>query len=412
MYVVFVGEASTGKGEVIRPIKKLLSSYKILPGRPLMAYDASGNPIEDDPDISKFANNGHDEDFSEMSFLDQDFASSQGIDAFKDDLLFPSPFDSSSLRGLTKYIANAARVIKYMKKVGDQYVPKMYGHSSAALMLNELTTLIKDDKETVKIVTFLNDAWDCGDYRHGTASSGSDIIKTNCLSMLGGTTPDLMADAFTSKTLSQGMSARAIFIYDNNKLPNKRPTPLTGSQNAAYEHIKSHLFKLAHLYGPVEFTPEAYNYHMEWFEKDCGDRSRRINKSKRLDHFYGRYNMHVLKLAMAIHFADRLDRVITLPDILEARRLLEYIEPNMHEALRGKARNELSDVMKDITQHVRANETLTEKQIVDDFVFDATPDEIRTMLRELCTLGKLAKLDGRYVIKQQSQYARNGKRRF
>jgi len=408
IYCCLVGDASTGKGEVIRPVQELLNSFKYLPGRPLMCYDEHGNPQDEDPDISKFANTepgDSPEEYSEMSFLEFDYASKEGNDGMKDDLLFPSPFDSSSLRGLTKYMANAARIIKYKKDIGGHTVTKWYGHSSATLLLEELTTLIKKDKEASNIITFLNKAWDCGDYRHGTASNGCDAVKSCCLSFLAGTTPDHMAEIFTEGLLAQGISARTLFILDNNKLPNRRPTPLTPTQKDAHEKLRMHLFKLAHLYGPVTFTPEAYEYHMNWFEKEADNRSYRVNQSRRLDYYYGRINMHRLKIAMAVHFADRTDRVITLSDLLTAKKLLDYVEPNMHVAIRGKSRNELSDIMYSILAYIKTNESgWTEKQIIEEFLCDSQPGDTRELLKELrMTLGKIEMLDGRYILKRKKK---------
>lgn len=206
---------------------------------------------------------------------------------------------------------------------------KVYIHASLAFFCgSELGNLIETNSDG--LVSFLTEAWECGDFHRETKTQGIDIIPKLCVTLLGAATPAWIQEVTKNKLLKQGFSARTIFLYADTKRKLTHKFSYNAAQIAARLELIEHLRKLTQLCGEVTIAPDAEEFIKTWYETGG---SKPLNTDKRLADYYGRKKLHLYKLAMAVHFSESTDMVITLPEVKLALSILTNAEISMHKAL-------------------------------------------------------------------------------
>lgn len=250
----------------------------------------------------------------------------------------------------------------------------------------ELGNLFKQDQQN--LITFLTEGFDCGDYRKETKHHGCDYIKKMCINMIGATNPEWLAKAVAFGIIGEGLASRVIFIAGGE--PPKRITffDITKEQLEAFNYLVTYCRGLTSICGPLQFTEDAYKFIDHWYTKGFS----RTNPDKKLDYYYGRKKIHVIKLAMCIHFADTMTRVIERSDIEKALELLARTELNMHEAFNLSGQNSTFVLSQNIMSHFWGRPVGTEltiKHLLLTFFRDADVVTIGDAVKYLTTVGKL-----------------------
>jgi len=217
---------------------------------------------------------------------------------------------------------------------------------------------------------FLLKAFDCGDYTYETISRGQDKIKKCCLSLLAGTTPGQVKEMLDDKIVDDGWSSRCIFVYA------ERPrryvfgiSAFTNEQLEAKKALIEHIRNLSGIYGLVQYSKEAYEFLQDYFVTSWEKQPK--NKDLRLFPYYQRKNIHVPKLAMAIHFSEvdvvngHTDMTLSLDSVKRAVTLLGAVEPRMHLALNFKKRNPLAEATDSVIELLKKKRGLTRIEILN-----------------------------------------------
>jgi hypothetical protein len=243
---------------------------------------------------------------------------------------------------LISYMNKNYKVVEVPQPDGS-VIPYTY----SALALNaggELGNLLKSN--TNDMIRFMTQAWDCGDFWKETKTQGNDVIKNMCMSLLGCATPEWVESSVKSTLLSEGLTARTIFVWADKSRQKKAEIDIDDDQRRELSIVREHMRKLTTIYGQLDIRPEVREWMKLWYEKyDV-----RINNDKKLDDYYGRKLIHVRKTAIAMHFADKTDLTIRVSDCERALEFLNMTEMNMHKALCGVGVNplvKLSDMMTD-----------------------------------------------------------------
>ena len=123
--------------------------------------------------------------------------------------------------------------------------------------------------------------------------------------------------------------------------------------------------------------------------------SKRVNKDPRLDNYYGRKNVHLLKTAMLMHFADKTNLIIDIDDIKRAAKLLAITEHKMHEAFNTVGRNPIGEVTKHILRFIIESEAgVRYKKLWLNFVSEISKQELDQVLEFLVTTDQIENNNG------------------
>ena len=391
LYVVLVGDAAVGKSLVVDRVESVLKHWNA-------DFKHDDKKIEDDNIDVEEAAKGFKEmsDYEIQTFLKDKQVRSTG----KRRALFPIASNAITYEALVRAIASNVQKYQFQIKSGGKFVEGAYMHCSTGFVLSELGSLFR--KHTEDVVTFLQQTYDCGDYEYETKTQGKDEIKKCCVGILAGTTPSFMQRVFTDELLTEGIASRTIFVFETrNRFTKAIYKPMTQAQKEARSEVLDHLKQLATLYGHVKMEPGLEEYIEAWW-KDEYNGVTRVNKATKLDHYYGRKNLHAVKLAMAMHFSESTDMLLTKADFDNALSLLARTEVNMHNALMLDNKNPINTVMKKIVSYIKRYGPQTMKDIVVEFypICEGGMASLNEAIESALQIGKLRKekIDSEYKL--------------
>lgn len=345
IYLVLVGDPGVGKTLISDEIQKLLSYHELI------------TTIE----------HTNDEEKKNKKFV------------------FPRGADSTTFEKLIFEVSKSVRVCRHAGGV--------YTHTSMFFVLEELSSLVR--KEQAQIMKFLLNAYDAGDFIYESVGRGTDVIRRCCVSLLAGTTVDFMQEAFDTRLMAQGLTARCLFLFE--ELPRNRLweiPPLGEEQKKIKLEFLDYLLALNKCYGKVHFTAEANEYLRHWWENPA---YRVANTSPKLQNYYSKKNMLVKKLCLCMKMSEDMDvsHPIELSVCERILHMLSGVEEKMHLALNFAPKNILSPVAKSIYGYLKRNNKATLKELLLEF-YDELPNGdtgLLDVMRQLHFLGRVS-VDG------------------
>lgn len=324
---------------------------------------------------------------------------------FEKPLLFPVAADATTYEALVRSLSKSLRHINYKKfdEKQNREVLGVYAHSSLCFCLEEISSLFR--KRTEDTVHFMLQTYDCGDYEYDTKTQGKDRVRRCCLNFFGGTTPSFMQDCFEDALLTEGFSSRTFFIFaSGNRKTQFFVPPLTQAQADGRTAIIEHIEKLSHLYGQVQMAPETEQWLEQWW-KDS--QTKRSNLSPKLNPYYGRKNLHVAKLGMAIHFSESTEMFIQREAFEKAIELLAREEKNMHYALGFDKNNPLAVPSRKVLKYIEQCGRKSFKELLAEFweVLPNRKQDLEEIIEHLTAMAKIKRVPIQHpVLKQEIIY--------
>lgn len=388
VYTILVGEPAIGKGLVLKQVSKILRHHKLPTPAELRSLQAPGMSPENKKVLESIVS----EDYETAQESEGNDAKGSIKKSIERPLLIPVAADATTYEALVTALAQAIRrksVIKFNDQTQRDEI-KSYTHSSLCFVLEEVGSLFR--KKSEDVVNLLLQAYDCGDYKKDTKTSGKDRVKDCCLNMLGGTTPDFVQETFDDRLLTQGFSSRTFFIFAaSNRKTSVWIPDLTEEQKQAYIDLQNHVKKLTNLYGRVIVDRETELWFEDWWKQA---QTCRPNTARCLNSYYGRKQIHVLKMAMAKHFAESYDMTLHKHEIQWAIDTLSVEEKKMHHVLGFDNVNPLASPTRKILSYIKVNGAQTRKEILTEF-WNALPtplEDVDNILEHLVSTQQLVKI--------------------
>lgn len=209
--------------------------------------------------------------------------------------------------------------------------------------------------------------------------------------MISGVTPDYIRDIMDEGVLNEGWNSRMWYVYEAvPRFQTLLMPELNVDQKLAKAELLEHLRLLSKVRGQAKLSQEAQVYAEKWWREF--PKQPKANASSKLADYYGRKNIHALKLAGAIHFSNILDvndKVISLNSFMRALNMLDSIEKNMHLALSYSNKNPLADVANKVTGLLKVKGFQTFNQLFDVLITEVRKSELEEVIGNLQTLGKI-----------------------
>lgn len=383
LYTILVAPPGVGKGLVIKQVAEMLKMHKL----DLTSYNQDAAKDVQDKEMLAI--------LAEKEVETAQKSEINGMQSTKvpeKSLLIPVAANATTYEALVGAMASSYRRINYTAFSDKLQRDKMeiYGHSSLAFCLEEIASLFR--KRTEDLVNFCLEAYDCGDYEYDTRTRGKDRIRRCCLNIFGGTTPDFMQSTFDDRLLNQGFSSRTHFIFANKNRKNVFWIPSLTKEQLEYKYqLSIHIKSLTKLYGNIKISTETEKFLIEWWDKEQNDTTKRSNTSPKLVPYYARKNIHIMKLAIAIHFGESTDMFIGQEVFEQAIEVSRLEEKSMHLALNLDGANPLFKTSKKIEQFLRTSGAKTLHEILTVFYSDVSVKELEQILFDLVSLDKIGK---------------------
>lgn len=300
--------------------------------------------------------------------------------------LFSLAADSTTFESFVLETSRSSTHIEVPKQLAERVGVRVYSYAPMHFILDEATSIFHKDAQS--LTTFLLTTWSCGNYERKTKNKGNECIRNTCVSLLAGTTPEELQSLARTNIITSGFTARTMFVYANHeRFRMSIIPPHTAEQTAARGELLDYLKMLSTVILPVKFGDKAMNLFSAWW----ADESRvRVNRNQKLVNYYVRKNVHAMKLALTMHFADPDWNDELKAETLErAIAKLDETEKHMHLALEMPGRNQLATVGSEIVNYLRREGPTDFTKLLVEFFRDVTDDELSYTLQSLQQQGRV-----------------------
>lgn len=308
--------------------------------------------------------------------------------------IFPAGPDSNSYELFVNKLARSTQGHVY---AGPNGAKQIYAHASMYLCLNEFSSVFKQNAEDM--VTFLLTCWSgTGDYTRETLSRGKDYVKSPCVSMIAGTTPDNFQKLTKFDIIGTGLSRRMNIVYSEHNAFEQLLIPArTAQQSDAFFALTAYLKLLHSVFGRLTYSPEALGFLNEWW---IAHKAKILSFPTAVQDYEANKNVHIHKVAIAHHYATNPDsKEINLATAQWAVDYLTRVDTHRINAIAALGRNELSPISRRMSEFINQQPSgCPRNKLLVQFFPDASVPEIDACLTALEEQGKVSKTTSRGVI--------------
>jgi len=260
------------------------------------------------------------------------------------------------------------------------------GHSSMTAFSSEFGSFVTNS--AMDMILFLTDIYESPiEWTHRTKSGGTNKIKAPCLNLEACTTPDWLARALPLDTVGIGLTSRILFIYQHE--PRIRPAfPVLSPEQKELEQILVHdLNIISEISGQYTLTPDAKIFYEEWY---VNRRSSHFSLGdSRLNGYFERKPMHLLKVAMILSAATKDETLITTADLDRAFYHIDHAEKHMKKAFTSVGKNPLAFDIEQVLAAIMLAESdgLAYGTLLDQFKHSVRKEELDEVLQTLMLIG-------------------------
>lgn len=215
------------------------------------------------------------------------------------------------------------------------------------LCAEELVAVLDDSTYNAGVTKFLLDWWDCPDQRMVKTIKHSILTLNNIhITLLGGTTPDLLQSSLSHFTSGGGMLSRTLFIVED-RTAKRFFWPTTPDSNVEAQLVNE-LAYINTLQGEFAIEPEA----MTWMKKWYGQFRDEMEKNETLAKSLERRQAHMIKLAMILACSVNAPLVLTIGLFEQADAILKVQEHNVPEITRSLLATPMGKDFMRILEHI------------------------------------------------------------
>jgi len=270
------------------------------------------------------------------------------------------------------------------------------GHSSMTAYSSEFASLLTSSG--MDMVVFLTDIYDSpNEWSHRTKSGGTNIIKAPYLNLIGATTPDWIAKSMPLDTVGIGLTSRIIFVYSETpRVRDAFPNP-TSEQMALRELLIEDLNTMSTIAGEFTFNQETRKAYSEWYKSRIQDPN--TTGDPRLNGYFERKPMHIIKLCMIISASFSSSREMTIRDFQTALELIEQVESSMPRVFASVGKNPLVTDYDAVASAIYSHEDgMTFDQLLRTFRHSVRKDELGEVLETLIESKRIIPGPGRKYL--------------
>lgn len=192
------------------------------------------------------------------------------------------------------------------------------------VIADELATFLDKNALERGLGPILTALYDCTPFEYMTMKRGAEKVEDSYLSLLGGTTVELLKNSLPKDAIGGGFTSRTLFVYEE-AIPEPVPWIEFDETHAEIEQtLVNHLARLMDLEGAVEVTPEVKEYYITRYKQRY--RGGGFRDEPLLQSYENRRHAHWFKTAMALMVAERPQKRLELHHLKGAEILLEDAE--------------------------------------------------------------------------------------
>lgn len=268
------------------------------------------------------------------------------------------------------------------------------GHSSITAFSSELASLLTSSGQDM--VVFLTDIYESpNEWSHKTKMGGQNKIKAPYLNFLGAATPEWLGTSMKQDTIGIGLTSRIVFVYEDEPRVQPAFIKLSPQQIQLGEYLTKDLNVIAQMSGEFVLDKDAEDFYEVWYQ------GRILNPNPtndpKLNGYFERKPMHLIKVAMLIAASRRQETVINLQDMVDSMHILENTEKKMPNVFAGIGKNPLAFDMHEVVRFIRAHpQGIGYSMLLKRFSSSVREVELKEVLGIAATIGLIRTKDGTF----------------
>lgn len=192
------------------------------------------------------------------------------------------------------------------------------------VIADELATFLDRGALEHGLGPILTKLYDCSPFEYETIKHGKEVIRGGYLSILGGTTVELLRNSLPKDAIGGGFTSRTMFVYEDQLAP---PVPWVEYNEELMEleqKCVDYLAEIQTLEGSITFSPEARLFYDADYTQRYHNSDFRRNGS--LQGYENRRHTHLFKVAIAMMISESPSKVLTVRHLTAAKKILEEAE--------------------------------------------------------------------------------------
>lgn len=217
-------------------------------------------------------------------------------------------------------------------KVTEAEGSKIKTRCGGVLIADELAVFLDRSALERGLGPVLTALYDCTPFEYQTLKRGIDKIDDGYLSILGGTTIELLRSSLPKDAIGGGFTSRTVFVYEDKRAP---PVPWIEFDPKIADlegELITYLEELQQFHGPVTVDKEARAYFERSYRQRYNDTEGFRNDSL-MQGYENRRHAHLFKLAMALMMAETPGMTLSFQHIEGANYILEEAEEHMPKVM-------------------------------------------------------------------------------
>ncbi len=192
------------------------------------------------------------------------------------------------------------------------------------VIADELATFLDRQALDKGLGPILTALYDCTPFEYATKARGVEKVEDGYLSMLGGTTIELLKNSLPKDAIGGGFTSRTMFVYEDKVAAPIAWIDFDQELVDLEQELVNYLQRLMELEGAVTMTPEAKAFFIHDYEErhKVGE----FRNDPLLRSYENRRHAHLWKVAMALMVAEAPQRTMELQHIRGAKFILEEAE--------------------------------------------------------------------------------------
>ena len=262
------------------------------------------------------------------------------------------------------------------------------------LCSGEFASSLYEATHALTILTDLYDAHYNPEWVNTLKNSPIEKLRFPCLTLLSGANPDMFDLTVDKVHRTGGFVGRTLLISEEKRY---RSNSMIGNDviELDYEKLAKHLKELAKLEGKMKWSEGAEKVYNEWFypyrESDVDD----------VTGTHDRMNDHVIKIAVCISLARKLDMVLEADDIADAIVACTSLSNTARKVAGIQGKSSLTDFIKPFLgiMFSAENYTMTRRQVLQKGFGKFDANELDKVVETLNQAGYIMQPTGGKEVK-------------
>jgi hypothetical protein len=266
-----------------------------------------------------------------------------------------------------------------------------FRHSSLSIISKEFESFLGQKKENTKMLVLLTDLFDCQElpWKYRTKNSGSNIIPSIYLNLLGATTPDSLASCLPSTAIGGGLTSRILFVWAEKKAK-KCAMPMDSPRvQALKDMLSKDLYLISRIVGQYQFSPDAEKRWVNWYEEYEELNPDRLCKDPAFNGWYSRKPTYLLKVALICAASESDKLVLEWRHIERSLREMADIEIQMGIVFKAIGKSTVTSEVDLVMQIIRGRKCISEKAIMQLVWRDIDSEKFDNVIQTAIRTGRV-----------------------